>query len=445
MPTYTATYSPEDNKLRLYASTRLDRETFDRVKELGFKWAPQQRLFVAPKWTPAREDLLIELAGEIEDEDKTLAERAEERAERFNGHSESRLEDANRTRDAVRKIADAIPFGQPILVGHHSEARARKDAARIQDGMGRAVRLWDQSEYWSRRAAASLAHAEHKENPGVRARRLKGLEADMRAAERLRDQTIDALNQWSKPGITHAEALLLARCLVVTLPLKPGDPEGQKFGPTAYGILANEYPDQYAPRTLDEVVEAAKTAWSRPVATYNRWIAHYTNRIAFERAMLSEQGAMAATDHDIEIGGRVEIGGKWYEVTRVTRKGGRIVSVSLNTTYRRIHPVEVITNYEAPAPEKIAAAKAANKLPPICNYAGESFVQLTKAEWDKVPKHYRGVTSVAPTTASAAHRVRCALGAFLPNDKQGGRGRHYYHPVYLTEEKQKSPPAADVA
>ena len=75
---YTATYSPEDNKLRLYASARLDAETYGRVKAAGFIWAPKQDLFVAPMWTPSREDLLIELAGEIEDEDRSLVDRAEE-------------------------------------------------------------------------------------------------------------------------------------------------------------------------------------------------------------------------------------------------------------------------------------------------------------------------------------------------------------------------------
>jgi hypothetical protein len=34
--TYTATYSPEDNKLRLYSSTRLDRELYARVRGAGF-------------------------------------------------------------------------------------------------------------------------------------------------------------------------------------------------------------------------------------------------------------------------------------------------------------------------------------------------------------------------------------------------------------------------
>lgn len=81
----TATYSPEDNKLRLYSSTRLDAETYSRVKAAGFSWAPRQQLFVAPMWTPQRADLLIILCGEIGDEDKSLAERATERAERFVG------------------------------------------------------------------------------------------------------------------------------------------------------------------------------------------------------------------------------------------------------------------------------------------------------------------------------------------------------------------------
>ena len=72
---YTATYSPEDNKLRLYSTTRLDSDTYARVKAAGFIWAPKQELFVAPMWTPGREDLLIELAGEIEDEDRSLVDR----------------------------------------------------------------------------------------------------------------------------------------------------------------------------------------------------------------------------------------------------------------------------------------------------------------------------------------------------------------------------------
>jgi hypothetical protein len=51
MTTFSATCSPEDNKLRLHASTRLDAELYAVVKATGFIWAPLQRLFMTPMWT----------------------------------------------------------------------------------------------------------------------------------------------------------------------------------------------------------------------------------------------------------------------------------------------------------------------------------------------------------------------------------------------------------
>ena len=39
--------------------------------------------------------------------------------------------------DRVHKLADSIPLGQPILVGHHSERHARRDADRISSGMAK--------------------------------------------------------------------------------------------------------------------------------------------------------------------------------------------------------------------------------------------------------------------------------------------------------------------
>ncbi len=138
---YRATYSPDDNKLRLYAASRLDPETYKKVHDAGFRWAPKQALFVAPAWTPGREDVLLSLAGEIEDEDSTLAERQEARAERFTGYSGKRASESAQALDEVERLAAMIPPGQPILVGHHSERRARRDAQRIENGMKRAVML----------------------------------------------------------------------------------------------------------------------------------------------------------------------------------------------------------------------------------------------------------------------------------------------------------------
>ena len=110
--TYTATYSPDDNKIRLYAATRLSAEDYARLKAAGFRWAPKQDLFVAPMWTPGREDVLLELAGEIGDEDTSLVDRASERAERFEDYQGKRLHDAERAHAAVATLADGIPLGQ---------------------------------------------------------------------------------------------------------------------------------------------------------------------------------------------------------------------------------------------------------------------------------------------------------------------------------------------
>ncbi|MEN1792996.1 hydrolase, partial [Pseudomonas aeruginosa] len=102
---YRATYSPDDNKLRLYAVSRLDPETYKKVHDAGFRWAPKQALFVAPAWTPGREDVLLSLAGEIEDEDSTLAERQEARAERFTGYSGKRASESAQALDEVERLA----------------------------------------------------------------------------------------------------------------------------------------------------------------------------------------------------------------------------------------------------------------------------------------------------------------------------------------------------
>jgi hypothetical protein len=45
--TISATYSPEDNKLRLYASTRLDAETFERVKAIELEHLPDSTFATA--------------------------------------------------------------------------------------------------------------------------------------------------------------------------------------------------------------------------------------------------------------------------------------------------------------------------------------------------------------------------------------------------------------
>jgi predicted RNA methylase len=288
---FTATYSPDDNKLRVSCTRRIDPETFARLKAAGYKWAPKQGQMVAPMWTPSRYDLALELAGEVVDDDTTLADRAEVRAERFENYSDKRAQDGDRAHSVAQSTGERFAMGQPILVGHHSERKARKDAARIESNMKKAVDMWETSEYWKRRAEGALAHAKYKELPAVRARRIKKLEAELRGVERDKAQAEKCLTFWSQEAITQEAALAFVNYNGFTMPRKEGDRPDFNQNPSAYNCLTGEFSTLYAPRTLAEVVDVARRAYPRSIARANRWIEHYNNRLTYEKAMLDEQGA----------------------------------------------------------------------------------------------------------------------------------------------------------
>jgi hypothetical protein len=65
----------------------------------------------------------------------TYRDRREARAERLRGWADSREQKSEAAFGRADQIAGMIPFGQPILVGHHSEGRARKDQQRIENGI----------------------------------------------------------------------------------------------------------------------------------------------------------------------------------------------------------------------------------------------------------------------------------------------------------------------
>ncbi|MDR7345382.1 hypothetical protein J2X14_003829 [Pantoea alhagi] len=428
---YRATYSPDDNKLRLYSLHRLDEETYQRVKDAGFKYAPRQALFVAPMWTPDREDLLIELAGEIEDEDQTLFDRQEERAERFEEYSEKRAAESGQVLAAVDSLASAIPFGQPILVGHHSERRARKHAQKIENGMRRAVNLFETSEYWERRAEASLRHAAYKERPDVRWRRIKKIEADLRKADRRLQDCQKFIKLWSSENLNRAMALVIANIdhlhCCFSLEKFPRPPEKSQYegSRSIWSALEEDI------ITAEQARDICIPCHERTITRLSRWTAHYRNRIAYERAMLDEHGGVLASDTEMVPGGQVKSRGEWLTIIRVNRSGGKISSLvtpeysfmgreGATTT---ITP-DRITEYKAPSAEEAKAAKAAAKRPPIVNYPGEGFVSMTKEEWSKKHADFKQVKGIAAGDDHKAYRIRRVMST-----------GYTLSPVYITDMK----------
>ena len=111
-------------------------------------------------------------------------ERAEARAERFSGYADNASTRSDAAWARVGKIADGIPFGQPILVGHHSERRARRDQERIQTAAQTSFDEAKRAKHWSNRQQAAEAYERHRNNPGRTLRRLDKLRADLRAVEK---------------------------------------------------------------------------------------------------------------------------------------------------------------------------------------------------------------------------------------------------------------------
>ena len=170
----TATYSPEDNKLRLYVG-RVPRDEYEALRKAGFVSTPKQSCDFVATWTPAREDLALsylEDGEDIEDEDYSPEERAADRAERFSGYRDKRADEAG-------GLADRFDAG-PSEFGHQNRQRAERQAARHDRLRSHAVSQWSKAEYWQTRTAGVISHALYRSSAHVRRGRILTIESDLR-------------------------------------------------------------------------------------------------------------------------------------------------------------------------------------------------------------------------------------------------------------------------
>ena len=79
-------------------------------------------------------------------------ERQAQRLERYTDLAEKKKEEGNNLIDRAHKMADVIPFGQPILVGHYSEGRDRNYRARINNTWDKGFKTLEQAEKYERKA-----------------------------------------------------------------------------------------------------------------------------------------------------------------------------------------------------------------------------------------------------------------------------------------------------
>lgn len=438
--TITATYSPEDNKLRLYASSRLDAETYARVKEAGFSWAPKQELFVAPKWTPAREDLAIELAGDIEPEEMTLAERAAIKAERLDNLARKRRDQAESLNRRADELSQAFYMGQPILIGHHSERKARKTKERMDGATGQAVKAADAANYWLYRATGVERFANMKNNPRVRAGRIKTLLAELRDLQRGINDAHKAIALWER--FDTPEKIMWA------VERTNGDTLGIPWG-------------TYSKRHETDMLQLKADCLARLAViitgpTRKRWIEHVLNRLAFERSLLGDvprfEGELTpviiqafAREHGAEKPKCTAIDDGFWLLESPVQLPAHLSDQSwLELANDEWRDLMRACGYTVPAP--------LDAKPPILNLDVETLespsrafqsrgevekwrvVRVTKAEYSAVYADYRGVRP----SACGRFRFKVASARHL---KIPDCGQWEYVAVFLTDSKAHEMPA----
>ena len=86
---------------------------------------------------------------------KDYFKRKEARIERLREKSEKMKAESVEAFSNARKIQDSIPMGQPILIGHHSEKRARRDRDKIDANIKKSVEKQELAEYYDEKIKAT--------------------------------------------------------------------------------------------------------------------------------------------------------------------------------------------------------------------------------------------------------------------------------------------------
>lgn len=119
-------------------------------------------------------------------------ERKQARINRYKELAEKNHAAATKKHEESRGMVAAIPMGQPILVGHHSEARDRRFREKAWNKLGQAVALSEKAKYYEQKArAAENNHAISSDDPEAlkllkeKLEKLEKLQSIMKAANKI--------------------------------------------------------------------------------------------------------------------------------------------------------------------------------------------------------------------------------------------------------------------
>ena len=440
---FRATYSPEDNKLRLYTSVWLGKEDYQLLSDMGFKWAPKQQL-IFTHWTPKREDICLLLAGTIEPEETTLVERAEDRAARFDGYQSNRLRDANSYQMAAARISERFEAGQPILISHHSEKKARSDKSKMERAQANAVQQLNTANYWSYRAEGVERHANYKADPAVRSNRIKTLLTELRGEQRILNDFQIGLKTWQKIAAVEDKI--------------------KRHEAIAYYAGMGTGKIRFAPNNMwsdirdgkiehDQALQVCMGSMVRALEGKNRYrvINHLLNRLGYERSELGDvsrfDGDMTAViiqgflrEHGAHKPTAKKEGENWTVKSLVPLPLHLANGFDLTLTVDGWRELMQKSGYSVPAPKP--------KNAPILNFKADQIVvnhygrkqtyeqiELTKEQYKNIYSDNRGVKM----SACGEFRVKICTD---PSYKGAGYAAPWVC-VYLTDSKAHKTPVSE--
>jgi len=119
-------------------------------------------------------------------------ERKQQRTQRFEELSEKARRESEAAQKTSDNLSQAFWGGQPILVGHHSEKRARKTQEKMHNAMRKSIELDKKADYYARRAeSAAKNKAIFSDDPNAieklaeKIERLEKMQVLMREANKL--------------------------------------------------------------------------------------------------------------------------------------------------------------------------------------------------------------------------------------------------------------------
>lgn len=148
----------------------------------------------------------------------TREEKKQARIERLRDRAANARRESTELYQKSSKMAEVIPFGQPIHVGHYSERSDRNYRNKIHNTMGKSVKAGEKAEYYERKAEAAenndaiyLEDEDCIQRLEAKIERLTNLQDNMKAANKIiRNKKLsdaEKINQLKEFGISEKNAI----------------------------------------------------------------------------------------------------------------------------------------------------------------------------------------------------------------------------------------------